>query len=139
MFWLKLYSFFNCLQLIAISWKKQYRHINSWWHGWASSWKGMILETLEYVWVRFCWLWKLTLLKLKGKLCHSCFQQQSVETEGVAMVNATFYLFSKILLYFQRISPRSVQHFPQCKLDFEGLEKISLVPRQLLFCFSTGA
>lgn len=62
-----------------------------------------------------------------------------METEEVAVVNATFSLVLKILLYFQRINPRTTQHFLQCKFDLEGSEKISLVPGKLLLCFSTGA
>lgn len=49
------------------------------------------------------------------------------------MVDATFSLFSKLVLHFQRISPRSMQHLLQCKLHFQGLGRFHLCPED--FCF----
>lgn len=78
-------------------------------------------------------------LRVEQGFDYSHLQQQSVETREVAMVDSTFFLFSKVLLHFQRITPKSVQHLLQSKLHFEGLGRIVLVPRGFMFCFSTEA
>lgn len=77
-------------------------------------------------------------LKVEQGFDYSHLKQQCVETREAAMVDSTS-LFSKVLLHFQRITPRSVQHLLQSRLHFEGLGRIVLVPRGFMFCFSTEA